>query len=200
MTFEKPPCRIPAAGHLRMANDDAAFDPRSGARSRTYADGNRVGRRLGVRYDPATQNPAPAAANHNMSLEQWTEVDRYVTNLLARQDAVLDAALEASATAGLPGIQVSAPQGKLLMLLAMAQGARNILELGTLGGYSSIWLARALPPGGRLVTLEADPKHAEVARANFTRAGSRRSHRVTRGAGAGHAADACGWRGAGRLT
>jgi predicted O-methyltransferase YrrM len=106
-----------------------------------------------------------------MSLEQWTKVDSYVTDLLSRRDTVLDGVLEASAAAGLPGIQVSAPQGKLLMLLAMAQGARNILELGTLGGYSSIWLARALPTGGRLVTLEADPKHAEVARANFKRAG-----------------------------
>jgi predicted O-methyltransferase YrrM len=106
-----------------------------------------------------------------MSLEQWTEVDRYVTDLLSRQDAVLDGVLKASAAAELPGIHVSAPQGKLLMLLAMAQGARNILELGTLGGYSSIWLARALPTGGRLVTLEADPKHVEVARANFKRAG-----------------------------
>ena len=83
----------------------------------------------------------------------------------------LTAALEASAAAGLPHIQVSPLQGKLLHLLARAQGARRVLEIGTLGGYSAIWLARALPPGGRLITLEADPKHAEVARGNVARAG-----------------------------
>ena len=86
-------------------------------------------------------------------------------------DPALDAALQASAAAGLPAIGVSPNQGKLLQLLARLQGARAILELGTLGGYSTIWLARALPPGGRLVTLEADSKHAEVARANLARAG-----------------------------
>jgi predicted O-methyltransferase YrrM len=86
-------------------------------------------------------------------------------------DPALDAALQASAAAGLPAIQVAPNQGKLLHLLAQAQGARSILELGTLGGYSTIWLARALPPGGHLITLEADPRHAEVARANIARAG-----------------------------
>lgn len=103
--------------------------------------------------------------------EQWTAVDRYFTQRLAGSDAALDAALAASAAAGLPEIQVSANQGKLLHLLARIQGARAILELGTLGAYSTIWLARALPEGGRLITLEADPKHAEVARANIARAG-----------------------------
>jgi len=106
-----------------------------------------------------------------MSDERWTAVDRYITDLLVPPDPVLDAALDASAAAGLPAIQVAPNQGKLLGLLARLQGARSILEIGTLGGYSTIWLARALPAGGRLVTLEADPKHAEVARANLAAAG-----------------------------
>jgi predicted O-methyltransferase YrrM len=84
---------------------------------------------------------------------------------------VLDAALRDSSAAGLPAIHVSPVQGKMLQVLARAHGARNILEIGTLGGYSTIWLARALPSGGRLTTLEADPKHAEVARSNLARAG-----------------------------
>jgi len=106
-----------------------------------------------------------------MSQDQWTQVDRYITDLLVRPDPALDAALAASTAAGLPAINVSPPQGKLLQLLARAQGARKILEIGTLGGYSTIWLAGALPAGGRLITLEADPKHAEVARGNIARAG-----------------------------
>ena len=106
-----------------------------------------------------------------MSQEQWTAVDRYLTDLLVPPDPALDAALRASTAAGLPPINVSPNQGKLLHLLARVQGARSILEVGTLGGYSTIWLARALPFGGRLVTLEADPGHAEIARANLDRAG-----------------------------
>ena len=106
-----------------------------------------------------------------MTQEKWSAVDRYITDLLVPSDPALDAALRASAAAGLPPINVAPNQGKLLMLLAQAQGARNILEIGTLGGYSTIWLARALPAGGRLITLEFDPKHAEVARANIERAG-----------------------------
>jgi predicted O-methyltransferase YrrM len=106
-----------------------------------------------------------------MSQEQWTAVDRYLTDLLVPADAALEAALGDSAAAGLPAINVSPNQGKLLHLLARLQGARTVLEIGTLGGYSTIWLARALPAGGRLVTLEADAKHAEVARANIARAG-----------------------------
>ena len=106
-----------------------------------------------------------------MSQEQWSAVDRYVTNKLFAPDSALDATLELSTSAGLPAISVSPPQGKLLHLLALSHGARDILEIGTLGGYSTIWLARALPSGGRLVTLEYEPKHAEVARANFVRAG-----------------------------
>lgn len=106
-----------------------------------------------------------------MSQEQWTAVDRYLSDTLLSPDPSLDAALQASTDAGLPAINVTPNQGKLLHLLALAQGARNILEIGTLGGYSTIWLARALPAGGRLVTLECERKHAEVARANLARAG-----------------------------
>jgi predicted O-methyltransferase YrrM len=105
------------------------------------------------------------------SLVRWTAVDRYLSDLLVPADAALEAALRACVEAGLPPIQVSPPQGKLLHLLAKIQGARTILEIGTLGGYSTIWLAQALPAGGRIITLELDPKHAEVARRNFTRAG-----------------------------
>ncbi|MCD7439546.1 O-methyltransferase [Streptomyces lincolnensis] len=101
----------------------------------------------------------------------WDDVDDYFTTQLAPQDDVLDAALRDSEAAGLPPIAVTAPQGKLLQLLAEIQGARNILELGTLGGYSTIWLARALPADGRLVSLEYDSRHAEVATRNIARAG-----------------------------
>lgn len=103
--------------------------------------------------------------------DKWTAVDHYINDLLVPSDPALDAALQVSSAAGLPSIQVAPNQGKLLHLLARIQGAHRILEIGTLGGYSTIWLARALLPDGRVVTLEADPKHAEVARANITRAG-----------------------------
>ncbi|MFJ4459901.1 O-methyltransferase [Streptomyces sp. NPDC088928] len=106
-----------------------------------------------------------------MTLARWTEVDDYFNGLLVGPDEALDAAVENSDAAGLPAIQVAANQGKLLNLLARLQGARTVLEIGTLGGYSTIWLARALPEGGRVVTLEADPAYAEVARANIERAG-----------------------------
>jgi len=106
-----------------------------------------------------------------MNLETWTAVDCYLNDLFVPPDPALDAALEASAAAGLPLISVSPNQGKLLQLLARIQGARNILEIGTLGGYSTLWLARAMPAGGKLITLESDAKHAEVARGNFARAG-----------------------------
>ena len=106
-----------------------------------------------------------------MSKKLWTAVDQYTTDLLLPADPALDAALASSEAAGLPSISVSPSQGKLLMLLAQLAGAKQILEIGTLGGYSSIWLGRALTPGGRLITLEANPKHAEVARSNIARAG-----------------------------
>jgi predicted O-methyltransferase YrrM len=106
-----------------------------------------------------------------MTQELWTAVDSYICNLLLPPDAALTAALQAAEAAGLPPIAVSPAQGKLLHLLARVQGARNILEIGTLGGYSTIWLARALPANGRLISLEMDAKHAEVARTNIAFAG-----------------------------
>jgi predicted O-methyltransferase YrrM len=101
----------------------------------------------------------------------WTKIDGYLADSLVPGDAALDAALEASEAAGLPPINVAPNQGKLLMLLARAMGAKRILEIGTLGGYSTIWLARGLASGGKLVTLDANPKCVGVARANIARAG-----------------------------
>jgi len=106
-----------------------------------------------------------------MSDPTWSSVEEYFESRLLPSDPLLEAALEAGVSAGLPQIQVSASQGKLLHLLALAHGSRRILEVGTLGGYSTLWLARALPSDGRLVTLELEPRHAEVARRNFARAG-----------------------------
>lgn len=106
-----------------------------------------------------------------MTEAAWTAVDDYLAGCLLEADPVLDAVLAANAAAGLPAIDVSPLQGRMLNLFARMCGARRILEVGTLGGYSTIWLARALPAGGSLVTLEVDPVHASVARANFTRAG-----------------------------
>ena len=106
-----------------------------------------------------------------MTQDVWTAVDRYFGDLFLPPDPALDNVLRASAAAGLPSIHVSPLQGKLLHLLAQISKARRILEIGTLGGYSTIWLARALPPDGRVVTLEADPTHARVARANFAACG-----------------------------
>jgi len=97
-------------------------------------------------------------------------MDEYLSKSLLATDEVLDAALDASAAAGLPAIQVSPCQGKLLQILAQIHGARNILEIGTLGGYSTIWLARALSPGGRLITLEVNEHYAAIASANIARA------------------------------
>lgn len=101
----------------------------------------------------------------------WQRVDDYIADTLLPPDPALDAALAANAAAGLPAIDVAPSHGKLLHILARMTGARRILEIGTLGGYSTIWLARALPPGGRLVTLEASAAHAAVARENIARAG-----------------------------
>ncbi len=106
-----------------------------------------------------------------MTEELWSRVDEYIEGVVGTNDEALNAALVASHAAGLPNISVSPSQGKLLHLLAAIQGARRILELGTLGGYSAIWLARALLAGGKLVTLELSPRHAEVARANLEHAG-----------------------------
>ena len=106
-----------------------------------------------------------------MSENNWADVDAFIADLFVNPDPVLDAAMQASEKAGLPEIEVSPSYGKLLYLLAKATGARRILEIGTLGGYSTIWMARALPKDGRLISLEFDPKHAEVARKNIERAG-----------------------------
>lgn len=106
-----------------------------------------------------------------MNQEHWNQVDAYFSATLVPSDDALDAALAASDAAGLPAINVAPNQGKLLQLLATIRGARRILEVGTLGGYSTIWLARALPPGGTLVTLELNPEHAKVATRNIARAG-----------------------------
>lgn len=100
----------------------------------------------------------------------WADIDRYLSKAVIPPDPVLEYALAAADRAGLPAIQVSPQQGKLLMLLAQMVGAQRILEIGTLAGYSTIWLGRGLPPQGKLITLEADPKHAEVARSNIERA------------------------------
>lgn len=103
--------------------------------------------------------------------EQWTAVDRYFEDLFVPFDPVLDAVLESSADAALPPHHVAPNQGKFLAILAQLSGARTVLEIGTLGGYSTIWLARALPEGGKVVTLEVEQKHADVARANVALAG-----------------------------
>lgn len=108
-----------------------------------------------------------------MSEHAWTSVDEYLNDRLVQHDPALDAALADSTAAGLPAIAVAPNQGKLLNLLARLRGARRILEVGTLGGYSAIWLGRALPGDGRLITLEVDPKHAQVAEKNLARAGLR---------------------------
>jgi predicted O-methyltransferase YrrM len=131
-----------------------------------------------LNYNSHLKKFSPFAANRGpMSEAQWNAVDRYLAGLFVGPDAALEAALAASDAAGLPQIAVSPTHGKMLHLLARSvatqsgPGARKILEIGTLGGYSTIWMARALPADGRLITLEADPKHAEVARANIARAG-----------------------------
>ena len=106
-----------------------------------------------------------------MNPAQWTEVDQYFVSKLVPEDPMIAAALEASHAAGLPAINVAPNQGKLLQLFARMLGAKRILEVGTLGGYSTLWLAKALPADGRVITLELDPKHAAVARDNFLKAG-----------------------------
>jgi predicted O-methyltransferase YrrM len=112
-----------------------------------------------------------ATGKHPRADDRWNAVERYLVDAVVQPDLALNAALESSAAAGLPAINVSPNQGKLLMLLAMSQGAQKILEIGTLGAYSTIWLARALPAEGRLITLESNPEFAEVARTNIERAG-----------------------------
>lgn len=117
-----------------------------------------------------------------MNQQRWTEVDNYLTEQLVPQDEALLAALENNQAAGLPAIDVAPNQGKLLNLLAKMTGAKRILEIGTLGGYSTLWLARALPEGGKVITLEYEPHHAEIAAQNIRRAGL--EHKVTLRVGA----------------
>jgi predicted O-methyltransferase YrrM len=107
----------------------------------------------------------------DLTQDLWTAVEHYITEALVQPDSTLDAALQASNAAGLPMINVVPHQGKLLHLLARLHGARTILEIGTLGGYSTIWMARGLPEGGRLITLEANAAYAEIARVNIACAG-----------------------------
>ncbi|HUP28417.1 MAG TPA: O-methyltransferase [Chloroflexia bacterium] len=121
--------------------------------------------------------------NDNPKAGLLREIDNYIEDIFSTNDEALDAALKSSEQNGLPQINVSANEGKLLYMLAKMSGASKILEIGTLGGYSTTWLARALPDGGRLLSLEYSPKHAEVARANIERAGL--SDRVEVRVGAG---------------
>ena len=114
---------------------------------------------------------------------KFQQIDNYIESLYSTNDEALAEALKDSERNGLPSINVSANEGKLLYLLAKISGARKILEIGTLGGYSTIWLGRALPPGGKLLSLEYEPKHAEVARANIARAGLSDVVEVRLGAG-----------------
>lgn len=116
-----------------------------------------------------------------MSDARWSEVDRYICDQLVKSDPILDAALSACDRAGLPEHNVAPNQGKLLMLLAQLQGARRILEIGTLGGYSTIWLARALAANGQLDSLEVDPAHVAVAKENIARANLAARVRVHQG-------------------
>jgi predicted O-methyltransferase YrrM len=143
-------------------------------------DWNVTGRRARVTFQspitltsnhPDLSPTAPACIMAPMSQELWKSVDEYFETMLLPNDPVLDAAVKASVDAHLPPIAVSAVQGKLLHLLARSIQANKILEIGTLGAYSTIWLGRALPAGGKLITLELDAKHAAVARSNLARAG-----------------------------
>jgi predicted O-methyltransferase YrrM len=118
--------------------------------------------------DAHAQQPTGHEHSHK---DEWDAVDAYFTRSLLAPDSALEEALKANSAAGLPSIDVAPNQGKFLHLLALTKSAQRILEIGTLGGYSTIWLARALPSGGRLITLEFEPKHARVAQANLDRAG-----------------------------
>ena len=125
-----------------------------------------------VQFTPRqSNNPESQTTTKKKSRKKWAEIDNYLIDVLIRSDDALDAALQSIQVAGLPAHSVSPNQGKLLMLLAQTVAARHILEIGTLGGYSTIWLARALAPKGRLITLEANPMHAKIALANVAHAG-----------------------------
>ncbi len=166
-----PPSTVPTPAVVAARANPTRATSRSGAVMRTDKAYAVVAPHSGLATFPTCPlRPRPPPFGR-MTEEQWAAVDRYLADLLVPSDPALDAALAASAAAGLPPIHVAPNQGKLLALLVQLQSARSVLEIGTLGGYSTIWMARALPAGGRLVTLEADPKHAEVARENIRRAG-----------------------------
>lgn len=118
-----------------------------------------------------TETSPPEKPPYMTQDDKWIAIDDYIVETFLEDDPVLDAAQAACDAAGLPKIQVAPLQGKFLMMLARALSARNILEVGTLGGYSTIWLARGLSEGGHVTTLELDPRHAEIARSNFENAG-----------------------------
>ena len=146
----------------------AGFEHRSGGR-RQIAAHHSIHRRIRLAILSAGRDLKARGTMNTKDV--WESVEQYLDNVLVMQDSALKDGLAAAETAKLPAIQVSSGQGKFLQLLARILGARNILEIGTLGGYSTIWMARALPEGGKIITLEADPKHADVARKNFARAG-----------------------------
>jgi predicted O-methyltransferase YrrM len=159
------------AGRLRACSDGE----RGGRQRRALAPQDPLPARQDARQRTHRRRRARAIRSHvphgSRTLKLWEDVDRYITGALVQPDAALEAALAASDAAGLPQISVSPAHGKLLWLLARLVDARRILEIGTLGGYSTIWLARGLAKGGRLVTLEAVEKHAAVARKNIAHAG-----------------------------
>ncbi|NKX55031.1 O-methyltransferase [Arthrobacter mobilis] len=125
----------------------------------------------GGAYDGSSYEAAPGSPSASQAEARWAAVDQYLAGTLVGEDAVLAEGRQAAHEAGLPGIEVSAPQGKFLMLMARLVGARKVLEIGTLGGYSTTWLARGIPDDGEVITCEYEPHHAEVARANLARAG-----------------------------
>lgn len=133
-----------------------------------------------VATDDPRESDRTMPSRQSMSQELWNRVDEYLTGVFVGDDPGADA-LRASAAAGLPAIHVSPNQAQFLSILARSIGARRILEIGTLGGYSSIWLARALPPDGLLISLELDPRHAEIARSNVDRAGLRDKVEIRQG-------------------
>jgi predicted O-methyltransferase YrrM len=172
LLINPPPCDPKRHDHRRIDQQGAVFLAKSVAQGPdvlpmgVHCKGTQRARQAG-----RCGQHAVVGEDGSMTQQLWTSVDQYLVDALVKPDEALDAALRDSDAAGLPPINVTPNQGKLLHLLAGMCRARSILEIGTLAGYSTIWLARALPDGGRLVTLEAEPRHAEVATANIARAG-----------------------------
>lgn len=150
---------------MRLLSASSELEKRKGFRPKSL-----MKKRKRIRPRPRPRRP-PLSPRKRKVEKRWKDVDHYFCDNLLTDDPILSATLEASDAAGLPAIAVAPNQGKLLQMLAQMIGARSVLEIGTLGGYSTIWLARGLPSDGRVVTLEVDPRHAEVARKNFARAG-----------------------------